>query len=47
MIVLAAGNCNRMQCSNGGTCFETSSGSSALAQCICKSGYIGRSCETG
>jgi hypothetical protein len=45
--ILATGSCNQIQCSNGGTCFESSPGSSVLANCLCKSGYTGKFCENG
>lgn len=47
LIILAVGGCNQIQCSNGGTCFENSPGSSVLAYCTCKGGYTGKFCETG
>jgi hypothetical protein len=45
--ILATGSCNQIQCSNGGTCYESSPGSSVLPNCLCKSGYTGKFCETG
>ncbi len=47
LIILAAGDCRQIHCSNGGTCFENSPGSSGLAHCKCKSGYTGKLCEIG
>ncbi|CAF3620389.1 unnamed protein product [Adineta steineri] len=44
--LLTSGNCNGMQCSNGGTCYENSPGSAVSARCLCKSGFSGRFCET-
>lgn len=45
--LLAIGGCNRFQCSNGGTCVESISGSSITTYCACKHGYTGKNCEIG
>jgi len=47
LIILGTGDCNQIQCSNGGTCFANSPDSSGLAYCACKGGYTGKFCETG